>query len=393
MALGPTGVGKTHILKTLAKALDVPFSMSDCTSMTQAGYIGEDVEACVQRLLAAADWDVSRAEHGIICLDEVDKLAVTKSINGRDVGGEGVQQALLKLIEGKSVTISAKGDQRSSRNSNSRFGPNFDNSSQNGNKPEQYTVRTDNILFIFTGAFGGLQKIITERLPKGSIGFGASVRDKSANEMSMSRADAEVYFKNLPFYTPASSSSNSLQLEDEEMRYNPLDLVTPDDLRTFGLIPEFIGRIPVVTALSSLSVSELMRVLTEPRNSIISQYTLEFASSGAELLITTPALYEIAKSAHKLKTGARALRSVVENMLSEAKFEVPGSSARFVLVTAKAARMQAGVDFFSRGCRGEWRRAFDDEEMEWRGEQERRRRKSDGVSGSFEELGQGAASC
>jgi len=409
MVLGPTGVGKTHIVRTLARALEVPFSMSDCTPFTQAGYIGEDAELCVQRLLAAADYDVARAEYGIICLDEVDKLAVSRSTNGRDVGGEGVQQALLKIIEGTTLTITAKNDQKSSRTNTSNaapFGSGFstNNPSQpqnSGQKPETYTIRTDNILFIFTGAFVGLQKMIMDRLSKGSMGFGASVRSTSStpHQMTMSNVDAHIYFKNLPFYSdvPAPSATApppAKALGEEESTYNPLDLATPQDLQTFGLIPEFLGRIPVTTALAPLSIPSLMRVLTEPRNSIISQYTVMFSTFGAELRFTTPALYEIAKTAFQLGTGARGVRTAVEMLLGEAMYEVPGSSVRYVLVDGRAARREGRVGYWSRGRGGEFRRVWDAEEKEWAEEQERKRggRREGETDGNFEEFRERAGS-
>lgn len=410
MVLGPTGVGKTHIVKTLARALEVPFSMSDCTPFTQAGYIGEDAEVCVQRLLAAADYDVARAEYGIICLDEVDKLAVSRSTNGRDVGGEGVQQALLKIIEGTTLTITAKNDQKSSRTSSSgaaTFGSGFnaDNLAQppnNSQKPDAYTIRTDNILFIFTGAFVGLQKMIMDRLSKGSMGFGASVRNTSTSphQMTMSNADAHLYFKNLPFYSnittpPVTSRPTPANAEGEEDSiYNPLDLATPQDLQTYGLIPEFLGRIPVTTALAPLSIPSLMRVLVEPRNSIISQYTVMFSTFGAELRFTTPALYEIAKTAYGLGTGARGIRTAVEMLLGEAMYEVPGSSVRYVLVDGRSARREGRVGYWSRGRGGEFRRVWDQEEKEWAAEQDKRagRREGGETDGSFEEFRERAGS-
>ncbi|OBT59640.1 hypothetical protein VE04_00188 [Pseudogymnoascus sp. 24MN13] len=339
MVIGPTGVGKTHILKTLARALEVPFSMSDCTPFTQAGYIGEDADVCVQRLLAAADYDVARAEHGIICLDEVDKLAVSRSMNGRDVGGEGVQQALLKIVEGTTLTITAKHDQKSNRApggspANVNFTANSAQPTGNGQKPESYTINTDNILFIFTGAFVGLQKMIMNRLSKGSLGFGASVRNTptSPHQMTMNSEDARTYFKNLPFYTdiPTATSATTAATATTvpEQTYNPLDLATPQDLQTFGLIPEFLGRIPVTVALAPLSLPNLVSILTEPRDAITAQYTAMFATFGTELRFTTAALYAIAQTGLELGTGARGLRTAVEMLLGEAMYEVPGSSVR-----------------------------------------------------------------
>lgn len=409
MVIGPTGVGKTHILKTLARALEVPFSMSDCTPFTQAGYIGEDAEVCVQRLLAAADYDVARAEHGIICLDEVDKLAVSRSMNGRDVGGEGVQQALLKIVEGTTLTITAKHDQKNNRpptSNGTTFNPSFSaNSAQqkgNGQKPESYTINTDNILFIFTGAFVGLQKMIMNRLSKGSLGFGASVRSTPnlPHQMTMSPQDAQTYFKNLPFYS-APPSATSTTPANPEQTYNPLDLTTPQDLQTFGLIPEFLGRIPVTVALAPLTLSNLVSVLIEPRGAITAQYKTIFSTYGAELRFTTAALYAIAEHGLELGTGARGLRTAVEMILGEAMYEVPGSSVRYVLVDARAARRERKVGYFYRGGAGEFQQAFEVEEKEWADERaggagaggERKKEDSSGGGGgSFEELRESAGS-
>lgn len=372
LCLGPTGVGKTHILKTLAKALEVPFSLSDCTPFTQAGYVGEDAAVCVERLLAASNWDVARAETGIICLDEIDKLAKTADRGSRDVGGAGVQQALLKIIEGTELTISAKGNRGNSRNGGvaGRFPSNYDNSPWQQQKPEEYTIRTDNILFICTGAFTGLQEVIMKRLAKGSLGFNAAIKDpiETSHQMVLSEEDAKEHFRSLPYYnkslnTPPPTPPGQLP---DPITYNPLDIVTPQDLQDYGMIPEFLGRIPITTALSPFSIPQLMRVLTEPRNSIISQYIQEFSISGTDLKFTSLALWEIAKAAAKLGTGARALRGIVENVLAEAKFEVPGSSARYVLVTHAAAKREASVSFFSRGCSSDFKREWEAEEKEWR---------------------------
>lgn len=407
MVIGPTGVGKTHILKTLARALEVPFSMSDCTPFTQAGYIGEDADVCVQRLLAAADYDVARAEHGIICLDEVDKLAVSRSMNGRDVGGEGVQQALLKIVEGTTLTITAKHDQKSNRapgGSGANINPGFSaNSAQpgNGQKPESYTINTDNILFIFTGAFVGLQKMIMNRLSKGSLGFGASVRNtpSSPHQMTMNPEDARTYFKNLPFYTdiPTATSATSATTTTTttatgpEQTYNPLDLATPQDLQTFGLIPEFLGRIPVTVALAPLSLTNLVSILTEPRDAITAQYTAMFATFGAELRFTTAALYVIAQTGLELGTGARGLRTAVEMLLGEAMYEVPGSSVRYVLVDARAARREGRVGYWSRGKGGEFMGAWELEEKEW-ADKEKGGKGGGDSSVSFEALRESAGS-
>lgn len=345
--------------------------MSDCTPFTQAGYIGEDAEVCVQRLLAAADYDVARAEHGIICLDEVDKLAMAKMVNGKDVSGEGVQQALLKIIEGTTLQITAKAERNTQRPSvNSNNFSSFNSSAQSSaaasssSKPETYTVRTDNILFIFSGAFVGLQKIILDRISRGSIGFGAPIRASSndSNPLSLPASDSTLFRKHRSF--PSGSTS-----AEAETEYNPLDLVEPADFQKFGLIPEFIGRIPITTALNALSLPDLVRILTEPRNSLVQQYIALFAASGIELHITTGALHEIAKEGHKMGTGARGLRSAAESLLWPIMYEVPGSGVRYVLVTEKSARYEAEPGYWSRGQGQRFRSAIKMETEEWEARQ------------------------
>ena len=344
LLLGPSGVGKTLMARTLAKVLQVPFSMSDCTPLTQAGYIGEDAQVCVERLLAAANYDVEATENGIIVLDEVDKIAVSRTATGKDVGGEGVQQALLKIIEGTTLYIQAKNDKPSTKpnqlgestgsSGSSYFGGKYPSSSAGGSvgsasagssKGETYTVRTDNILFVFTGAFIGLNKVILDRVSKGSIGFGSPIRSSSSinpenPEMLLSvkrgSEESKIFEKNLPFFCNAAPG--------EDVQYNPLDLVEPTDLQKFGLIPEFTGRIPVTVALSALDEDALVRVLTEPRNSLVKQYEQIFQLSGIELRFTSGALREIAKSSLGMGTGARGLRTCIERLLSEAMFEAPG---------------------------------------------------------------------
>lgn len=349
LLLGPSGVGKTLMAKTLARVLAVPFSMSDCTPFTQAGYIGEDAEICVQRLLAAANYDVAAAERGIICLDEIDKISTAKVSHGKDVGGEGVQQALLKIIEGTTLQIqakqekSARGSPFSSSNhptnsplSGGMVGGPATTSSGSGNtssgpsKAETYNVRTDNILFVFAGAFVGLQKVIMNRIAKGSIGFGSPIKSSSSSSGSSvgsrdtvisvrtGSEESKMFEKHLPFFSPQAPDQAPLT------EYNPLDLVEPTDLQNFGLIPELVGRIPVSAALSALDEDALVRVLTEPRNSLMRQYEQLFLLSGVELRFTRGALREAAKSALGMGTGARGLRTVCERLLTETMFEAPG---------------------------------------------------------------------
>ena len=408
LLLGPSGVGKTLMAKTLARVLSVPFSMSDCTPFTQAGYIGEDAQVCVERLLAAANWDVEAAEHGIICLDEVDKLAATKTAHGKDVGGEGVQQSLLKIIEGTTLHIQSKGEPRSTRSatiepanptgspmyggkytpspplSSSGSGsgstsPSSGPTLSSSSKSETYSIRTDNILFIFTGAFIGLQKHVLNRINKGSMGFTSRIKSISSFPVSEnSRQDQDttlsvktgseedkLFEKHLPFFTPHLPGQHIV-------KYNPLDLLEPTDLQAYGMIPELVGRIPVSAALASLDLDDLVRVLTEPRNSIIKQYETLFALSSIEMRFTRGALRAVAKSALGMGTGARGLRTVVERLLAESMFEAPGSSIKHILITEDVAKrkcppvylargqqvrfqnlLQAEEDFFDRRERGE----------------------------------------
>ena len=343
LLLGPSGVGKTLMAKTLARVLSVPFSMSDCTPFTQAGYIGEDAEICVQRLLAAANYDVAQAERGIICLDEIDKISTAKVSHGKDVGGEGVQQALLKIVEGTTVQIQAKQEKSSTSRSPgaassshhttgplsggpSSSSPGAGNTTSGPSKPEIFNVRTDNILFIFAGAFVGLQRLVMNRLAKGSIGFGSPIRSSFSSSGSTDinisvqagSEESKLFEKHLPFFTRFPTNQSSMQ-------YNPLDLVEPTDLQTYGLIPELVGRIPVSAALSALDEDALVRVLTEPRNSLMKQYEQLFQLSGVELRFTRGALREVAKSSLGMGTGARGLRTCCERLLTETMFEAPGT--------------------------------------------------------------------
>lgn len=389
LLLGPSGVGKTLMAKTLARVLDVPFSMSDCTPFTQAGYIGEDADVCVHRLLAAANYDVEKAERGIICLDEVDKIATARVSHGKDVSGEGVQQALLKIIEGTTIQVQAKPERNSSRpggNPPGSYSPGaapgagFNSSSASGPPPakgEVYNVRTDNILFIFSGAFVGLNKIVMDRISKSSMGFGQPVRASSfspTNHASSQDApnqapvpilpgseEEALYKKHLPFFTSATPSNS----QGDPVYFNPLDLSTPADLQKFGFIPELVGRIPVTTALASLTHSLLLRILTEPRNSLITQYETLFDLSGIKLGFTTPALHKIASNALTMGTGARALRTELETILSDAMFEAPGSSVKFVLVTESVADRKEKPLYFGRGHGSRFHSTIAAEESEW----------------------------
>lgn len=395
LLLGPSGVGKTLMAKTLARVLAVPFSISDCTPFTQAGYIGEDAETCVHRLLAAANYDVEQAERGIIVLDEIDKIAAAKVSHGKDVGGEGVQQALLKIIEGTTIQVQAKPEKNprttsppnsypsNSPLSNTPFPPHSNNPVAKG---EVYNVRTDNILFVFTGAFVNLHKVIMDRLSRGSIGFGQPVRSSSStNDLPGSPESSNpepqpilpgseeeaLYKKHLPFFTSASPTAS----DSMPIYFNALDLLTPADLRSYGFIPELIGRIPVTAALSTLTQPLLLRILTEPRNSLLAQYSTLFSLSGIELRFTTPALHKIAANAFTMGTGARALRTEMETILSDAMFEAPGSSVKFVLVTEAVAERKEKPIYLARGQGGRFHAMISAEESEWE-EKTRREKKN-----------------
>jgi ATP-dependent Clp protease ATP-binding subunit ClpX len=384
--------------KTLARVLEVPFSMSDCTPLTQAGYIGEDVEVVVQRLLAAANYDVARAEHGIICLDEIDKIATAKVSHGKDVSGEGVQQALLKIIEGTTVQIQAKQERGATpggrqQGTGVNMPPNgFPHHSPLGSggtgpppgggpgspgasgKNEVFNIRTDNILFICTGAFIGLHKTILDRISKGSIGFGANVRASAHDSQNphnttlKTSEHADLVKNHMPFFTPGAAPG----LESEQT-FNTLDLVEPSDLQKYGMIPELVGRIPISCALSSLDEEALVRVLTEPRNALLKQYEQLFSLSGIELGFTSPALRVVASEASKMGTGARGLKTVLERLLGDAMFECPGSGTKFVLVTENVAKRKQPPVYLGRGDGHTFHSIFGDEEKEWNAKQAEKR--------------------
>lgn len=269
LMLGPTGCGKTYLVKTLARLLDVPLAMADATSLTEAGYIGDDIESVISRLIAAADNDVERAERGIVFIDEIDKIAKKRNSNQRDVSGEAVQQGMLKLLEGSEVEVPVGA------------------ASKNAMVP-MVTVNTQNILFICGGAFPGLGDIIKERLNKqASIGFLADLKDKYDKDPNL------------------------------------LTKVTVEDLRTFGMIPEFIGRLPIIFSLEALTKEMLVRILREPRNAILKQYQKLLALDEVELRMDEGALEAIAEKALEKKTGARALRSILEEFMLDIMYEIP----------------------------------------------------------------------
>ncbi|PFH52658.1 hypothetical protein AMATHDRAFT_2053 [Amanita thiersii Skay4041] len=324
LVIGPTGSGKTLLARTLAKVLDVPFSVSDATSFTQAGYVGEDVDMAIQRLLQAANWDPLRASMGIVYIDEIDKIARKAMGSGtemsRDVGGEGVQQALLRMMEGSVVTVQAKGvppEMTPFGDASSGQRPHSMNP-----KPDVYHIDTSNVLFILSGAFVGLDNIIKQRVAKGSIGFTANLINNDS----------------VPFFTSNSKEAN-----------NPLELVETNDLVKYGFIPEFISRLPSVTTLSPLTVPDLRRILTEVRGSLISQYQALFGYSGVEIRFSSSALDEICKKAAERGGGARGLRGIMESLLLEPMYEVPGSDIRHVLITEDVVRGSASPGYWRKG--------------------------------------------
>ncbi|KAI1109224.1 P-loop containing nucleoside triphosphate hydrolase protein [Nemania sp. NC0429] len=361
LLIGPTGVGKTYILETLSKKLSVPFTICDCNSFTQAGYIGQDVETCIERLLIESNYDVKAAEHGIVVLDEFDKIAKRDTMNGRDVGGEGVQQALLKLVEGTKVTINIKDNRSSSRvaspittnytgpgSSSSTSGPQA--SPPPSGKAEQCTIDTSNILFVMCGAFVGLDKVILNRVSKPAMGFGSELRTRSSSDSSQVDLPPNL-FSHIPHFSPTASSSGS--------KPTALDLTTPEDLQGFGFIPELIGRVHNIVALSPLSRSELIRILTEPRNSLVAQYTALFETYPSKLFFTQKALEAIAERAEKARTGARGLKMEMERVLAEPMFDAP---IPYVLVTEKAVRGEAKVGYWGKEGRFEVQRRIQDED-------------------------------
>ncbi|KAI1786503.1 ClpX ATPase regulatory subunit [Ganoderma leucocontextum] len=343
LVIGPTGSGKTLLVKTLANVLDVPFSVSDATTFTQAGYVGDDVDMCVQRLLHAANWDPYKANVGIIYIDEADKIA-RKSAgpdSSRDVGGEGVQQALLRMMEGSIVNVPVKGSSMSSPTSSSRSGRG-QAMPASVQWPESYAVDTSNVLFILSGAFVGLDNIIRRRIAKGSIGFTANL--SSSEESSPS---------SLPFFTPNSDNGDVLSQ------------VEPADLVKYGFIPEFISRMPSITTLSPLTPSDLRRVLTEVKSSLVSQYTALFGYSGIEIRFTSAAIDQICKMAYARGGGARGLRGIMETLLLDPMYEAPGSLIKHILVHEATVLGEsspqywgAGKDEYSKFCNA-W---FEEEE-------------------------------
>ncbi|KAI0398931.1 P-loop containing nucleoside triphosphate hydrolase protein [Xylaria palmicola] len=359
LLLGPTGVGKTYILETLSKKINVPFTICDCNSFTQAGYIGQDVETCIERLLIESNYDVRAAEHGIVVLDEFDKIAKRETMNGRDVGGEGVQQALLKLVEGTKVTVNVK-DNRSSRSASpittNYTGPGSASSTSGpqaapppSGKVDQCTIDTSNILFVMCGAFVGLDKVILNRVSKPTMGFGSELRNRSPTDNNQTDLPPKL-FSHIP-HRPANAEDVS--------SLTALDLTTPEDLQAFGFIPELIGRVHNIVALSPLSRADLVRILTEPRNSLVAQYTALFETYPSRLFFTQKALGAIAGRAEKARTGARGLKMEMERVLAEPMFDAP---IPYVLVTEAAVRGDEKAGYWGKEGRFEVQRRIQDED-------------------------------
>ncbi|KAL5091173.1 hypothetical protein Trisim1_003487 [Trichoderma cf. simile WF8] len=355
LVIGPTGVGKTYILETLSKKIQVPLTICDCNSLTQAGYIGQDVESCIERLLIEANYDVKAAEHGVVVLDEFDKLARRETATGRDVSGEGVQQALLKLVEGTKVTINVK-DNRSSRAS-TPIPTNYTASgapttsmpvSSPPGKVDQYTVDTTNILFVFCGAFVGLDKIILRRVSKPAMGFGGDVQSRQTGTGNNYNLPPETY-AHLAHYSPQSAPS-----------FTPMDLVVSEDLQRFGFIPEIIGRLHNICALSPLSKEDLYRILTEPRNSLVAQYTALFETYPSQLFFTEKALSAIAERALAAETGARGLKMEMERVLAEPMFDAP---TPYVLITEACVNGHEKAPYWGKDGRHELIRMMEEEQF------------------------------
>jgi len=304
MMFGSTGSGKTLLAQTIARCLDVPFAICDCTTLTMAGYVGDDIESVVAKLLQDANYNVERAQTGIIFLDEVDKIGAVPGIHQlRDVGGEGVQQGMLKMVEGTIVNVPEKNAARKTRG-------------------DTVQVDTTNILFVSSGAFNGLDKIVSRRKNEKYLGFGMQSSESQGRRAAAQSAQSE--------------GSSSREEEDQLERDRYLAEVEASDLIEFGMIPEFVGRFPALVPFHSLNEGMLVRILTEPKNALIPQYQMLFGMDKVDLTFTEAALRAISRKAISKKTGARGLRAILEKLLLDAMFEIPGSEIVSVEVTEDA---------------------------------------------------------
>lgn len=301
LLLGPTGSGKTLLAQTIAQCLDVPFAICDCTTLTQAGYVGEDIESVISKLLQDANYIVDRAQMGIVFLDEVDKIGAVPGIHQlRDVGGEGVQQGMLKMLEGTIVNVPERNSSRKLRG-------------------DTLQVDTTNILFVASGAYNGLDRLVSRRKNEKYLGFGASPAAESPGRRAASLADVA----NMSPSTEDDNKEKDVLLRQVEAR----------DLIDFGMIPEFVGRFPVLVPFHTLNREMLVRILTEPKNAMVPQYQMLFSMDKVELTFTPDALDAIASLAMERKTGARGLRAIMESLLLEPMFDVPGSDVMSVHIT------------------------------------------------------------
>ena len=335
LIIGPTGCGKTLLAQTLAKILDVPFCIADATALTEAGYVGEDVENILLRLIQAADYDISRAEQGIIYIDEIDKVARKSGDNPsitRDVSGEGVQQALLKIIEGVQASVPPQGGRK---------------------HPHQdfINVDTSNILFVCGGAFDNLDKVIEDRLGmKDRLGFGQSQKRSSTSRLEKQKQSVKPYAGHLQEVTVASPATDPSVAKEEAIIFRSAELLTqviPDDLLGYGLIPEFIGRLPVVVTVEPLGHAALMSILTEPRNAVARQFQHLFALDDVELVFSQDALSLAAGLALKHRTGARGLRAIIEEALLDIMYEIPSNKQiHKCVISAAVIEGNAGPELY-----------------------------------------------
>lgn len=310
LMLGPTGSGKTLLAQTIAKCLDVPFAICDCTTLTQAGYVGEDIESVIAKLLQDANYSVDRAQTGIVFLDEVDKIGAVPGIHQlRDVGGEGVQQGMLKMLEGTIVNVPERNSPRKLRG-------------------ETVQVDTTNILFVASGAYTGLDRLIARRLNEKYLGFGMPGNASDGRRAAQGKA----------------APMDNDQLERDAC----LKKVQARDLVEFGMIPEFVGRFPVLVPFHSLDCNMLVRILTEPKNALVPQYRTLLGMDQVELSFTTDALQAIAALAMERQTGARGLRAIMENLLLEPMFEVPGSDVKSVHIDENCVRGSSPPEYIKR---------------------------------------------